>query len=69
MRARAFNRKQVWTSSVWDLTRRQVTRIQYKVLSVAAVSLCPQEVAVEEARLLLLQEKLGRRWELIPEEV
>jgi len=63
MRAQTSSRKQVSTNSAWDLTRRRVSRVQYKARSVAADSLFPREVAVEEAPWLLLQEKLGQRWE------
>jgi hypothetical protein len=63
MRAQRSNLNQVWTNLEWDPTRRPVTRSQYKARSVAAVYLSPQEAAVEVVRWLLLQEKLGRRWE------
>lgn len=63
MRAHASNRNRVWTSLEWDLIPRPITHGQYKARSVAAVYLSPQEAAVEVVRWLLLQEKLGRRWE------
>jgi hypothetical protein len=69
MRAQASNLKQVWTSSEWDLTRRQASHSQYRARSVAAVYLSLQEAAVEEVQWLLLQEKLGRHWERILEGV
>jgi hypothetical protein len=69
MPAQASSRKQVWTSLEWVLTRRLVIHSQYRVRSVAAASLSPPEAAVEEVRWLLLQEKLGRRWERTLEEV
>jgi hypothetical protein len=69
MRAQRSNLKQVWTSLEWDPTRRPTTHSQYKARSVAAESLSPQEAAVEEVRWLLLQVKLGRRWERTLEEV
>lgn len=69
MRAQPSSQKRVWTSSEWDLTRRRVTHSQYRVRTAAAVRPYLQEAAVEEVQSLLLQEKLGRRWEQIPEEV
>jgi hypothetical protein len=69
MLAQAYSLKQVWTSLEWDHIRRQASHSQYEARSVAAVNLSLQEAAVEEAQWLLLQEKLGLRWEQTLEEV
>jgi aspartyl-tRNA(Asn)/glutamyl-tRNA(Gln) amidotransferase subunit A len=65
MQALIFSRKRVWTSLAWDLTRNPAILVSYEALSVAMVSLCLQEVAVEEARWPLQMAKPGQHWGVV----